>query len=71
MAALLRYLRIGDFGISENSKQVKPSTKQGSAGTPPYRAPEVTLKREHEYSIDYYAVGILACRCLLGFHPNS
>lgn len=64
------YLRIGDFGISENSLSIKPDGKQGFCGTHPYKAPEVIMKMQHEYSVDYYALGILTCRCLLGFHPN-
>ena len=60
------YVRVGDFGIAEFSKQALPTVRQRYMGTPNYIAPEVLAKREHEYSIDYYALGRVAAKCLLG-----
>lgn len=42
-------------------------------GSPKYRAPEVLLKKTHEPSIDYYALGEIAYICLMRRHfvPES
>ena len=57
------FVRIADFGISE---PIMPSdSEQQYIGTPGYRAPEVMLHRPHEASIDYYALGLMAYKCML------
>ena len=62
------YLRLTDFGIARSLKQ-----KQclDASGTPGYMAPEVLCKQIHTYSVDFYAVGIIAYQLMTGKRPYS
>ena len=39
------------------------------AGTPEYLAPEMINKQGHDYSVDWWAVGILMYEMLIGVTP--
>mmetsp|Transcript_3150 Transcript_3150/g.5267 ORF Transcript_3150/g.5267 Transcript_3150/m.5267 type:complete len:102 (+) Transcript_3150:558-863(+) len=39
------------------------------SGTPGYMAPEVMLNRNHSFSADYFALGVIACECMTGKRP--
>ena len=51
------FLRITDFGIA---KHYVVNKKKDTSGTVGYLAPEVLCNVNHNFSIDYYAVGIIA-----------
>ena len=60
------YLHITDFGIA--SKYVL-NNKNNTSGTLGYIAPEVLNQRNHTYSIDYYAIGIITYEMTYGHRP--
>ena len=60
------YLRITDFGIA---KKYIVNNKKDTSGTVGYLAPEVLCNENHNYSIDYYAVGIIAFELAFGHRP--
>lgn len=41
------------------------------SGTPGYMAPEVMLNRNHGFSVDYFALGVIACECMTGKRPYT
>lgn len=51
------YLRITDLGIA---RIMKPNNSSDTSGTPGYMAPEVMCRQDHSFSVDHYAVGIIA-----------
>ena len=60
------YLAITDFGIA---KKIEKSSMPDASGTPGYMAPEVLFSQIHSYSVDYYAVGVIAFEFMKGFRP--
>ena len=60
------YLRITDFGIA---KHYVVNNKKDTSGTIGYLAPEVLCNVNHNYSIDYYAVGIITYELMYGHRP--
>ena len=61
------YLHLTDFGISKEVKNIKDNT----SGTPGYMAPEVLLKRLHNQTVDYYALGVIVYELALGHRPYN
>ena len=60
------YLRITDFGIA---KHYVINNKKDTSGTIGYLAPEVLCNVNHNFSIDYYAVGIITYELIYGHRP--
>ena len=60
------YLRITDFGIA---KKYIVNNKKDTSGTVGYLAPEVLCNQNHNFSIDYYAVGIITFELAFGRRP--
>ena len=60
------YLRITDFGIA---KHYVTNNKKDTSGTIGYLAPEVLCNVNHNFSIDYYAVGIITFELIFGHRP--
>ena len=60
------YLRITDFGIA---KHYVINNKKDTSGTVGYLAPEVLCNVNHDFSIDYYAVGIITYELMYGHRP--
>jgi len=60
------YLRITDFGIA---KHYVVNNKKDTSGTIGYLAPEVLCNVNHNFSIDYYAVGIITYELMFGHRP--
>ena len=60
------YLRITDFGIA---KHYVINNKKDTSGTIGYLAPEVLCNVNHNFSIDYYAVGIITYELMYGHRP--
>ena len=62
------YLKITDFGIARVWRQ-KNATD--TSGTPGYMAPEVLQRQNHNYCVDYYALGIITFECMFGRRPYN
>lgn len=60
------YLRITDFGVS---RLVREENYQDTSGTPGYMSPEVISHRNHTYSADYFALGVMGYEFMLGYRP--
>ena len=60
------YLAITDFGIA---KKIEKSSLPDASGTPGYMAPEVLFSQIHSFSVDFYAVGVIAFEFMKGFRP--
>ena len=60
------YVRITDFGIA---KKYVINNKKDTSGTVGYLAPEVLLNENHNFSIDYYSVGIITFEFIFGHRP--
>ena len=50
------YLHITDLGIS---KIYHEENKKENSGTPGYMAPEVLFNKNHDYSVDFFALGVI------------
>ena len=62
------YLHITDFGIA---KLYWPENYKDTSGTPGYMAPEILARKNHCYSVDYFALGIIVHESIMGFRPYS
>lgn len=60
------YLRITDLGVA---KMARPNNKFDTSGTPGYMAPEVMIKQDHTFAVDFYAIGVIAYEFMLGRRP--
>ena len=62
------YVKLTDFGFAK--KLLPPGRKTWTfCGTPEYVAPEVILNRGHDYSADYWSMGVLMFELLTGTPP--
>ena len=62
------YLRITDFGISRTWRE---NNSEDTSGTPGYMAPEVMNRENHNYLVDYFALGVIAFECMTGRRPYN
>lgn len=61
------YITLCDFGFA---KRLGAQRKTWTfCGTPEYVAPEVILNKGHDFSADYWSLGILTCELLMGTPP--
>ena len=60
------YARITDFGVAkENEKDNSLET----SGTPGYMSPEVLFKKNHTFSADFFAIGVICYEFMKGKRP--
>ena len=52
-------VKVADFGLSEFLQGKAAKDMECAKGTPLYSAPEVLLKKEFDFSIDVYALGMI------------
>ena len=62
------YLHITDFGIA---KFFSKNNSHETSGTPGYMAPEVMQGKVHNYSVDFYALGVITYELMMGKRPYS
>ena len=62
------YLHITDFGIA---KYLSKNNSFETSGTPGYMAPEVMMGNSHNFSVDFYAVGVITYELMMGKRPYS
>ena len=60
------YLHITDLGIS---KIYHEENKKENSGTPGYMAPEVLFNKNHNYSVDFFALGVIGYEIIMGARP--
>ena len=60
------YLKITDFGIA---RYYKNENSNETSGTPGYMAPEIILKQNYNYSVDFYAIGVICYEMITGKRP--
>lgn len=60
------YVRITDLGVARNFRM---NNSSDTSGTPGYMAPEVLCRQNHAYSVDHFAVGIIAYELMLRRRP--
>lgn len=63
-------LRLGDFGLAQSLPVDRNCIKfDGVRGSHGFFAPEVLLRRDYDFKIDVWAVGIIAFMLLVGYEP--
>ena len=62
------YLHITDFGIA---KLISKNNSHETSGTPGYMAPEVMQGCNHNFSVDFYAIGVITYELMMGKRPYS
>ena len=60
------YVHLTDFGIA---KENKGDNSSETSGTPGYMSPEVILGIGHNFSVDYYAIGVIGYEFMTGKRP--
>ena len=60
------YLAITDFGIAKKNKNDNSSE---TSGTPGYMAPEVLCGKNHSFTVDFFAVGVICYEFFKGHRP--
>ena len=60
------YIRITDFGVAKIHKKNNSSE---TSGTPGYMAPEVLMAKNHSYTVDFFAIGIIGYEFMFGQRP--
>ncbi|KNB46108.1 kinase [Blastocystis sp. subtype 4] len=70
------HIKLTDFGLSryyninlDEKRHISEMRSYSYCGTEQYMAPEMLLRRPHTEAIDWWALGILMCECLTGYHP--
>ena len=60
------YVRITDFGIAKENENDNSSE---NSGTPGYMSPEVILKKNHTFTTDFFALGVIGYEFMKGKRP--
>ena len=62
------YIRITDFGVAKINKK---DNSNETSGTPGYMAPEVLLGKNHSFTVDFFAIGVMGYEFMLGTRPYN
>lgn len=60
------YVRITDLGVA---RTFRPNNSIDTSGTPGYMAPEVLCRQNHTFSVDHFAMGVIAYELMLRKRP--
>ena len=61
------YIHLTDFGVSKKFQDKELCIK--NVGSPEYKAPEIVGGLAHDYSCDWWSLGILIHDMVFGFPP--
>ena len=62
------YLRLTDFGIA---KENLTDNSSETSGTPGYMSPEVMCAKNHSFTADFFAIGVIGFEFMLGKRPYN
>ena len=62
------YIRITDFGVAKINKEDNSSE---TSGTPGYMAPEVLMGKNHSFTADFFAIGVMGYEFMTGSRPYN
>lgn len=62
------YLRVTDLGIS---CEIGGNSACDISGTPGYMAPEAMTQQHHDFTVDYFALGVMTYEFMLGRRPYA
>lgn len=57
-----------DLGVSRTAKD---ENQTDTSGTPGYMAPEVICHKNHSFTADYFAIGVMGYEFMLGRRPYN
>ena len=60
------YVRVTDLGVA---RQYRVNNSCDTSGTPGYMAPEVLCRQNHTFSVDHFAMGVIAYELMLRRRP--
>ena len=63
------YLHLTDFGIAMEYKEGEEIIN--ASGTPGYMAPEVIVNKNHDFGVDYFALGVIVYELMMGERPYN
>ena len=62
------YIRLADFGLAKiNSNEIGESNS--FVGTPEYISPEMIMGSGHDYTLDWWALGVIIYELIVGIPP--
>merc|ERR1712032_1684392 len=64
----IKKVKLADFGISKILKQLD-KTMSTSVGTVSYTAPEVLNRKNYDYTVDFWSIGVIMFILLCGYPP--
>ena len=60
------FAHITDLGVA---RPFRANNSSDTSGTPGYMAPEVLCRQDHSFSVDFFAIGIIAHELMLRKRP--
>ena len=57
------YLKVTDLGIARIKRE---ENYQDTSGTPGYMAPEILMRKNHSFEVDFFALGVIMHEFMLG-----
>lgn len=63
------HIKLTDYGMCKEGMWEKSDTTNTFCGTPNYIAPEILRGEEYNFSVDYWALGVLLFEMLVGSSP--